>query len=126
MSKSGLPVFIPLWGPYWEDAMEVCREPMGKICRHDILSTLAGGNEEGAVLASPAPMDWVRSVAVCKEPMSADPPRIYGSSAPTMSQRSDRAATLPSLWTIGGNLLFAIEYFVSTVWNSLVKACTNG
>lgn len=82
---------------------------MGKICWHDILSTLAGSAEDGAILASPAPMDWARSVAVCRDPMSSDPPRMFGRN---VSARQHSYL----IWTLCGNLIFAIEYFVSTLW----------
>ena len=107
-------MFIPVWGTYWDDAMELCRQPMGKVCWHDLLSTLTGSAEDGAILASPAPMDWARSVAVCRDPMSSDPPRMFGRSVAAMSQRS--YLSVASLWTLCGNLIFAIEYFVSTLW----------
>ena len=58
--------------------MEVCRQPGGKICWHDIVSTLAGSSEERAILASPAPEGWGMPVAVCTDPLSKDAPRVFG------------------------------------------------
>ena len=106
-------MFIPLWGAYWDDTMELCRQPMGKVCRHDILSTLAGSAEDAAILASPAPLDWARSVAVCRDPASSDSPRMFGRSVPALPHPY---LSFASLRTLCGNLIFAMEYFVSTLW----------
>lgn len=65
----GEPVFVPLDGDYWDDAMELCRDPgQGqRICWHDILSTVAGGHTDRAIRAAPNPARWRHSVAICAE-----------------------------------------------------------
>jgi hypothetical protein len=54
----GLAAFVPLTGGYWDDRLELCRVPQGKVCCYDIVSTVAGGLEDKAILATPVPKAW--------------------------------------------------------------------
>ena len=83
-------VFVPLTGDFWDDAMEVCRDPgpHRRVCWHDILSTRSDGAEDRAIRAAPAPGRWKRSVAICDAPSStAELPRHVGAGRAT-SQRT--------------------------------------
>lgn len=56
----GEAAFLPLTGGYWHDALELCRVPHGKVCCFDIVSTVAGGPEDLAILARPIPLSWIQ------------------------------------------------------------------
>lgn len=67
VAGGGRPVFVPLDGAYWDDAMELCRLPGKKICWHDILSTVANGDADRAIRTALTPAGWRHSVAICEE-----------------------------------------------------------